>query len=64
MFGPRSAYDSQTLAEFDRRAKDADFERRLISALAAPGVRRALRAALDLAEVEHTIEAVKVAGRG
>jgi hypothetical protein len=62
MYGPRSAYSSQTLAEFDQRHKDMEFQRQLISALAAPGVRRALRAALELAEVEGKIEAHETKG--
>jgi len=49
MYGPRSAYSSQDLAEHDERVKDASFQRRLIAALKHPDVLRALATAVSAA---------------
>ena len=46
MYGPRGAYDSQTLEEMDRRVEDADFVRRLLRALDDERVASAIRALL------------------
>lgn len=43
MYGPRSAYDSQTRADFDESIRQSDFERRLLRALTNPRVQEALR---------------------
>jgi hypothetical protein len=54
MYGPRSAYDSATLAEHDQRVKDSVFAQRVAQALSDPLVLRALsRALADLAD-KHT----------
>jgi hypothetical protein len=38
MYGPRSSYDSKTIAEMDQRIEDAAFVRNLLHALKHPKV--------------------------
>ncbi len=54
MYGPRSSYDSQTLAEWDERVKDTYFADRLIKALQRPDVLEALAKAIQKAHIEET----------
>lgn len=58
MYGPRSSYDSQTLAEWDRRRGESLFADQLIRALKRPDVLRALAEATREA---HSQEAMDVA---
>jgi hypothetical protein len=53
MYGPRSAYDSQTLAVWDEQNKQADFRRQLIEALKHPDVQAAIRDLLPQVEANH-----------
>ena len=51
MYGPRSSYASDDVAQWDQDAKDEQFRAQLIAALKHPEVLRALEEAVQAAHV-------------